>query len=310
MPNRFTFSTRGRGLALLLALAGTLAWSGCDGSGAAAFEPELVVESYQAVGEALRPVRVARTVEVDATYDVTATAVRGAEVRIDRLDDDGGVDATYRFVELQSEPGLYVAEQGDLVAPLRRYRLSVTVPATGEALDAETFTPGTFDRLSTNADTVVYQSAEQFAVDVSRPAYPGRQAIFVFSTEALDPDPANLTPFYRAVLEDDETGEIEIGDVIVNESPPLNETNYDANADGSLTIRLPWLAVAFYGPHRIVANAVDDNLFDFIRSQNVQQGGSTLSPGEIPNVIDRVDGGRGVFGSFVRATGFVYIARP
>ncbi|MCH8961449.1 MAG: hypothetical protein IH820_09040 [Bacteroidetes bacterium] len=33
-----------------------------------------------------------------------------------------------------------------------------------------------------------------------------------------------------------------------------------SNPDGTLTIRYPWLAVIFYGPNRIFANAIDDNL--------------------------------------------------
>ena len=42
------------------------------------------------------------------------------------------------------------------------------------------------------------------------------------------------------------------------------------------------VAIIFYGPNRIFANALDDNLYDYIRSQSIQQGGSTFSPGEIP----------------------------
>ena len=57
------------------------------------------------------------------------------------------------------------------------------------------------------------------------------------------------------------------------------------------------------------ASAVDDNLFDFIRSQSVQQGGSTLAPGEIPNVLDHIEGGTGIFGSLARVSHETFV-RP
>jgi hypothetical protein len=55
---------------------------------------------------------------------------------------------------------------------------------------------------------------------------------------------------------------------------------------------------------------VDDNIFDFVRSHTVQQGGSTLSPGEIPNVLDRVEGGTGIFGSSAQITYETFVKRP
>ena len=89
-------------------------------------------------------------------------------------------------------------------------------------------------------------------------------------------------------------------DVLVVESPPINEGNYEIQSDNTIDVKLPWLAVAFYGPTRTYISAIDQNLYDFIRSQDVQQGGSTLAPGEIPNVINRVDGATGLFGSYAR----------
>ena len=98
-------------------------------------------------------------------------------------------------------------------------------------------------------------------------------------------------------------------DLRITESPIINEGNYEINENGTITVKLPWLAVAFFGPNRLTANALDDNMFDFIRSQTVQQGGSTLAPGEIPNVIDRVEGGTGIFGSLARSSYEVLITR-
>jgi hypothetical protein len=68
--------------------------------------------------------------------------------------------------------------------------------------------------------------------------------------------------------------------------------------------------VAFYEDNLIVANTIDDNVYDFIRSQETQLGGSTLSPGEIQNVIYNIEGGIGVFGALASDTVQVYIKRP
>ena len=291
--------------------------TGCDsGISGADHEVEYVVESYQQVGEPLAPVRLSRTVALDATYGATASAARGAEVYVDLLADDGTVAEHYAFAESENRPGLYLplVEDGrprdaSDVLPLRTYRLAVAVPETGEAIRATTRTPDALELVRMNADTATYGSAEQFEAVVTRPAHPDRQAVFVFSTRTLAPSAEALTPLYRELIDFD-SGEGDLDDlreVLKVELPPLNEANYEAGDDGTLRIRLPWLAIAFYGPNEITASAIDDNLFDFIRSRSVQQGLSTLSPGEIPNVIDHVEGGRGVFGSFASATARVYV---
>lgn len=48
-------------------------------------------------------------------------------------------------------------------------------------------------------------------------------------------------------------------------------------------------------------------MYDFVRSESVQLGGSTLSPGEIQNVITHVEGGLGIFGSLASDTIQTYI---
>ena len=59
-----------------------------------------------------------------------------------------------------------------------------------------------------------------------------------------------------------------------------------------------------------MANAIDDNLYDFVRSQIIQQGGSTFAPGEIPNILERVNGAHGVFGSYARVSFDLFVKRP
>lgn len=300
------------------AFVAVLALAGCDATAPVDHEPRYVVESYQVAGENMRQVRLSRTSPIGVVYDVTRLAVGNARVRIDLLAADGSVEASTPFRERSNEPGVYVPAVPTLpqILPERTYRLEITTFGDSpDRITAETTVPGLFRIERANADTVVYQGPQQFSLDVTKSVFPGRQSVFVFSTEALDPGLDNLTNLYRDIIDPDpeappEEIENDLDDFYVTTSPPVNEGNYDVNPDGTLTIRLPWFAVAFFGPQRVTPNAVDDNVFDFLRSQGIQQGGSTLSPGEIPNVLDHIDGGTGIFGSFARVSAEVYIKRP
>jgi hypothetical protein len=167
--------------------------------------------------------------------------------------------------------------------------------------------PDTFSVVEANAEQIVYRGGEQLAVRLTPSAYPGRaQSFYIFTTRAMDATPEQLTPLAREFFN---RGDVTIEDLRVNASPILNEEGYDQNPDGTLTVRLPWLAVTFYGPNETTISALDDNVYDFVRSQAAQQGGGGFSPGAIPNVIEHVDGGTGVFGSLAEARYTVFVQR-
>lgn len=298
-PSPFVFN---RVLGVLAAAA--VLFAGCDSTSPSDHVPEVVVESYLLVGERLPEVRVSHSTDVDEVYVFEENAIDDATVRILLLAADGSTDVVYNYSALSEAPGVYVPFLADDVLPERTYRLEIQVPGEAQMVTAETVVPGAFELVQANADTIVYQGASQLELDVTRSVYPGRQSIYIFSTESLQPVADLLTPFYRDVTGDDEQ---DIASLRITNSPLINEANYDVNPDGTLTIKLPWIAVAFFGENRLTASALDDNLYDFIRTQSVQQGGSTLSPGEIPNVIERVDGGTGVFGSYARSSFVVNI---
>ncbi len=298
--------------------------AGCDATLENDFEPEVVVESYQVVGEPLAPVYVLRNAPIGGTFDRAALAIEDASVEVHLLGDDGAVETIYAYRHVGSDR--YVAAAtGVAVLPLRRYRLSVRVPGEPDLVTSTTRTPGAFELVSASADTATYGvRGEELVFNVTRPAYPGRQAIFLFTTETLL-DVITLddaVPFVRAFVDQNGNGipdaqepgaegdAFDLEDLRIGSSPLLNEKTYSLNADGTLRIELPWIAVPFYGPSRVSANAVDDNLYDFLRSQSVQQGGSSLSPGEIPNVLDRVENGAGLFGSYAKIGREVFILRP
>lgn len=286
-----------------------LVFAACDGAGGSAFEPEFVVEAFVIAGEPLQPVRLSRTAPLSEPYDFTALAVRDAEVALELLDEAGGVAERFAYAEDPARPGVYVPTAPRPALPLRRYRLDVLPPGGGR-ISATTLVPDTFRVVGANTREAVYQSTAQLEITLTRSLYPGRdQAYFVFSTEALDPVEEQLTPLAASIL-DFQEDELTLEDLRVGASPIFNEANYDLNADGTLTIRYPWLAIAFFGPNRLTAHVLGDNLYDYIRSQSVQQGGSTFSPGEIPNPIEHLDGARGVFGSYARQTFELFVKRP
>ena len=269
------------------------------------FSPEYVVESYQVVGEPLQQIRLSQTASVDETYDFTALAERGADVRVELLaEGGGGVEATFLYAEDPNRPGVYLAADTQAtLLPLRTYRMTAKLSG-GDVLTAETLTPGDVQLENATLDTLVYQSANQLELTALLPPYPTRQNIFLFTAEALGVlDEDRLVPFAAAVLDDDD----ELENLRIADSPPINESNYDVDPGGRITISVPWIIFTFYGDNRLAASALDDNLFDFIRSQSIQEGGSGLSPGEITNIVDYVEGGTGLFGSLARITHDVHL---
>jgi hypothetical protein len=301
-------------LALLLLGTGLL---GCDTT-ATRPESQVVVESYLRANLPLPSVRMTRTVGVDAAYDPAEDAVEGAEVVVDRLADDSTVVTTVPYTENDSLPGFYSPVNPPLVAPEATYRLRATT-SDGTEIRATTTVPGPIEIRATENDTATYQSERQpsLTVQVERPERidrrAGRQNVFTLTTTSLldfkttpeDTLRAALTPFYADGFDAEDDS---LESLRRNSSGLLNEANFKRNEDGTITIDLPWLAIAFFGPNDVGVSVVDENYYDFLRSQNVQQGG--FAPGEIPNVIEHVDGGTGIFGSYAQATRTVFVLPP
>ena len=289
-------------LTVILLAAVAVGLTACDSYTQDDYEPEYIVEAYLVAGEALPTLRLSRTAPIGTRYRFEDFAVDDAEVAISLLGADDAVEERYAYRRVA--PGVYGPEaaEPDSVRTLRTYALAVQVPDDGAVLRAQTFVPGPFQLLDANADTLVYQAAEQLEARVTLSSYPGRQNIYVFTLQAQDTTNYDLTPFYADQVDDDEA--LERADLVENSSGIANEENFEHNDDGTLTLRLPWVAVAFYGPNNIIANAIDDNLYDFLRSQG---SGGTGSPGDLQNLIDHVDGGRGVFGSMARDQVTVFV---
>lgn len=290
---------------IIYALAMLFMVSGCDSNNFEAHTPDVVVEAYLMADEPMTEVWVSYSASVKGQYDFSSTAITDAAVSIALLSDDGSVENRYAFEMDASEPGVYKPAVEVITQGGRTYQLEVDVPGQSALVTAQTLVPRTFQLSNVGDSVLVYQGEEQFSLNMTQQLSTGGQAQFVFVTESLAPSMELLTPLYRDLEGDDEET---IEDLRRFQSNIVSEANFEVNADGTLAIKYPWFGIVFFGPNRLNVNTLDDNMYDFIRSHEVQQEGSAFSPGEIPDVINRIDGGRGIFGSLAQGSIEVVVA--
>lgn len=274
------------------------------------YEEHYVVEAYLVANRQLPHIRLTTTVPVDQVYTFDNAVVDNANIQVRLLETGNGSNAEQTFNYIWTDPGTYQLTTSHKVLPKRTYELHITFPNSNKEISAYTVVPDTFKIMDGVKDTITYRSANQLEITVSESSYPGRQNIFIFNTISLSPELQNLTPLY---LDFFNSGGSEADDLTLlanNNSGIINEGNFEINPDGSFTINYPWVGFSFFGDNLLVANTLDDNVYDFVRSQSVQLGGSTLSPGEIQNVIYNIKGGIGVFGSLASDTASTFLKRP
>lgn len=269
--------------------------SACEPLNQDEYEEFFVIESYAVAGRPLPDITIKRTAEATEFFDDETLRVNDASVQLLRLDENGTFVDQYDYL-ISGNNGIYSAEnRNQLIQDGGIYQFIADIPGADEQIRATTIVPDNFNIISEIPDQLVYQGPEQLEITITNTTPEFRQNVFVFSTTAQEPIEENLTPFYKATFEDGD--DVELNDFIINSSGLINEGSFDINPDSTITLRFPWLGVAFYGENVVVINSVDENLFDLVRSQEVQLGGSTLSPGEIPNVLYNTEGAIGVFGS-------------
>lgn len=267
------------------------------------FVEQYVVDSYLISGETLSELRLSKSGIISETFDLDKNGVNGAIVTIREHDLQGNLTWTEVYNSLGN--GLYAPNDPDLIAkPRHRYDLEILTP-DGNTIRANTVVPDTFSVLSLNATELPYQGLEQFTLELTPSFNPKRQSYYIFSTRTLDPDNAELVPLYANFAGDDGRE-----DFFVVSSGLLNESNTQRTGAGVVELVFPWIGVAFYGPNRVSAAAVDDAMYNFVRSADVQFGGGTQSPGEIENVISNIDGGIGIFGSYAIISVDVMVTKP
>lgn len=282
-------------------------FAGCDLYGQDEFEEDYVVESYLIALQPLPEIKISKSIPFNKSYRFEENSVSGAAVRLHRYNEEGQKEYSYLY-QMQS-PGIYSpdpADSTDRIKPRKTYRLEIAFPdEPSRHIHATTTVPDTFSVRQVVRDRAIYQDEKQLEFTISRNRSDGRQLYFIYATESMNPVEENMTPFWKQAVDDPEEAR-RIRTTIVNEE------NFDVNEDGTLTLRMPWIGIAFYGENIISTFSLDDNTYDFFRSQPVQAGGGpgTLSPGEIQNIIYNIDGAIGLFGSMSVLESRVYVERP
>ncbi|MEX0720997.1 MAG: DUF4249 family protein [Balneolaceae bacterium] len=300
-----------KNLFISLLLVSLLAFS-CEMYQQDEYEEFNVVEAYLIAGKEIPNIRLITVVPVEDkfSYSTSSYGVDNANIEV-RLLSEGPHSEIEEVIYYElSSTGKYSATDSHTVLPLRTYELEITFPNTNENIYAHTIVPDTFQIVNTLPDSIVYRSSEQVEVTVSESSYPERQNIFIFNAISPGPEESKFTPFYRELFEERGRDPRDIKLLANNSSDIINEGNFKVNEDGSNTIKYPWSGFSYYEENLLVANTMDDNVYDFVRSQSVQLGGSSLSPGEIQNVIYNIEGGIGIFGSLASDTVAIYLKRP
>ena len=316
---------------LLLALS----LAACDGFNDDDFTADVVVSAFMGANEPFPSVSVSQTSPFLEAYDPTTAGLEGAEVSITLLAPDGSDESTVRY-QPSPNPGQYVPADAATVLPQRTYRLEVEVQ--GRQVTATTTVPPAVEIVGDPDQSVVYGAGAGPGVRVTQSTQPGgRQAAFVGSTRALGPSQFEEvviegetryrsvpgtgslpTPIYQRFLDCDlEDGGTLLCDedplqdaAVIGTSPVINEASYINLGDGTILVQIPFIAFGYYGPYRLTLVSLDPAFQAFVQTQAVQLGGTTLSPGEIPNVTTNVEGGLGIFGSFARVVSQTTILEP
>lgn len=309
----------------LIAVVALATLAGCDSTTLGSTEEQVVVSSVLIGGQPLPDVELSLTRPLGAVFDPQEARVTNAEVRVSLLDASGEVEESTDYVYLGGIIASYTpaSERPPIVLPGRTYRLDVAIPGSpARRLTATTTVPETIEVVEPPADEVAYQSGQGPAFVLSRSAPEDRKVVFLITVRSDDP-----LDFERVVVDGDtlyrsipESGfgpvpllvafanctvdsserllcDQDLVDFNGGSSPLLNQDSYIDLGNGTIQVNIPWLAFGFYGPANVNLVRLDDALIDFLETQTLQFAPTTLSPGEIPNIITNVDGGLGVFGS-------------
>lgn len=276
-------------------------------------EEDLVVVDVQLIVDApLPPVHLSRTLAPGTTYTAAAAALSGAVVAIRQA------DQIIDYTEDPEDPGRYLPTASVATLPATLYRLEVRL-TDGRQVKAQTHTPDRLQitqlllldeetllprrelKLFAELGEAVYYAPEnqifyqqglleaRVAEEIDIPAY--QLAIF-----NLEEDSALLID--ADFLEEDDLAEFERKGA----SPPLAVRKGQA--------RLPWFAVAFAGRHKFKIYAVDENWYDFIRTDPDGNGGGFggLLGDQFQRPTFNIEGGIGLFASAsVDSVGFTVL---
>ena len=282
--------------------------------GSAEEDSALVVDALLLVDQDLPELYVRRSLAADVAYDRGATGVADARVRILQG------DRVFEYAPDTQEPGRYLPPPDPPRVEARtEYQLEVEVG--GQRLWGRTTTP---DRLRVRQAVLidwetgeVLRTLKSFA-EAGEGVWeaPENQLLYLEGVLEIHLEAAAAAGYQAGIFSLDESREKvnedldEFYDDDVdpsrNESPPLAVT------EGVL--RWPWFAVYYTGRSVVKVYALDQNWFDYARTNADQQeqGGNAggLAGDNFERPLFSVEGGLGLFGSAsADSVGFVVVPR-
>lgn len=271
------------------------------------YKEQYVVESYLYTGRSLPLVHITKTIPVQQPYSYRRlSSVKNANVHIQLLDNENRAKVEQTF-EYTFQKDNYYPVQEHTVLPGRTYRLLINIPGYSQTVTAQTQVPEVFEILRFGPDTLQYQSGEPLSLTISASHYPGRQNVYMVGIHSQVPEVENLTPHYAALYEEKEYDPHYFNFLQTHDWGVLTAGNFTPVNEEALSIVVPWNEIPFFNKNNILVSALDDNLFDFIRSQSIQRSYQGLPPGEIQNVLTYVEGALGIFGAVTSDTVRVFV---
>ena len=272
--------------------------SGCELYLEDGYEEYYSVQSYLIANEQLPEIRLTKTLPIEADFDQNSIAVTDADVEIRLLDADRSIAKRFQYNHLKTGRYLPADSADTFVKPGKPYQLFVNLP-NGSVLEAITYVPGDFSVLNKPNDRYPYQGAQKIEMLCSPSSFPGRQSYYLFTARAHNTDKEKLTPFYQDLVQNKGAW---INSYYINNSEITNQDKYQKDSDGNILLEVPWSVFAFYGQNEIIVNAIDDNIYDYLRFHDDLTDGTTLANGETQNIRYNINGGIGIFGSMARVS--------
>ena len=265
----------------------------------------LVVDAQLIVESSLPPVYLSQTQAPGRVY--TTAAVEGAQVAISS---DG---QTFDYTEDPQAPGRYLpSAPAPSVAPATVYDLAIAT-ADDRRLRAQTTTPRRLrvvELLLRDDQTLTPLSRLKLFAELGDAVYQAPENQIVYQQgliEAILEEQLDIPAYQLAIFNLEEDSPLLI-DADFEELERQGASPALAVRDGQA--RLPWFAVAFAGRHKFKIYAVDENWFDFIRTDPDEGGGSFggLLGDQFQRPIFNIEGGIGLFASAaVDSVGFTVI---
>ena len=210
-------------------------------------------------------------------------------------DHSAGKSYQYKF----DRGNTYTPAQSVNVLPGRIYRLNITFRGNNKIISAQTKVPKAFRIIKTLEDTVKYEQVQPIRF-LATMETGNDNAKYFFNVRSQDK--TDMTSFYEHQIVTDANKNT--GWYYNVRSSIINESNF-SKVGGDIELRLPWDTIAFYGKNLVIANIIDNNLYDFLRS--IGGSGRELSSMYTNETIYHINGGIGIFGSMARDSAIVNI---